>query len=959
MTGTPIWDNVYEIAALMNLILPMDDQLPKKRGIFLKKFFDKNKLKPEGAMELKNKFRGRISYLRGLMTTAKREEIGVTEPWTKHIIVYPSYMSSFQAKYALEARQTVVKQEYKVRGEIKIREIKGGDVYRSSRDAATLVFPVFGKSKRTGKKTVVGGSSTKIKEGTRMRKIFDVYVELSKRGRYIFREMYKKQLIEQLGPVKGAETIDESLANLRKYSAKMASVIKIIKENPKELVYVYSQFVTGSGGAIIMGLIIQLHGFIWAHSAGGIRTVSNKKRFAILSSLKGTINDPVKTADFRNSFNRSNNKYAERCQVIIGTAKTATGFTLKNVRQVHVVVGEWNLASLEQAEGRVFRAGSHNDLPKDERYINIYRHIAVQDDIKNPDDLIDVLVYRIAEEKEEKNTPIYRLLKEIAFDCAINYERNVLESDNANTRPCDFQYCNYRCDGFPRKNITKRDSDGNPLNVWKYDIPIKDIKTDTYDVYYASADIERLKAQVIELFGNYFVLEMDMLASLLLVETQSEMGLLLRALEFIINDRILIKNRYGFGSYLKEDDNVYFLDNSVSVTPRYSESIYISRPLITEGITLGEVSDLAKLRDDIDRVERFCKAPSENVEELDRLFYQSVSMLVEKAYELKKAKERGKTLTEREEDAVKVLMEKYEKRIIKVYVNAVSIDQLVELLKRRIDKEVLEEFIKKPSNRDIKGTMKSIIRRMTNKEAFIRRALQMKENSKIGKNFTVTEMTIINFVIGEGKDITLDSQLKPIHNILAREAIRAYNEKFDEWEDVEWNPKDYNDFYVKEKVEWEENIGRSGKQYNAYGIIDSSQTILSKQFKIRVKKKPGQRETKGQVCFKSIRVPRLYDLYVELDHFPEASVENLGDYIPKKDSPEDFIKALKKKKKDKLIEMIKSKMRYESPYRRTEFLEKYDQETLVQIYTMTVMSRDDLCRELQEWFKDEGILYKQ
>ena len=43
--------------------------------------------------------------------------------------------------------------------------------------------------------------------------------------------------------------------------------------------------------------------------------------------------------------------------------------------------------------------------------------------------------------------------------------------------------------------------------------------------------------------------------------SEEENKLLLVSLDYIINHRIKIKNRYGFGNYLKEDGNIYFLDN--------------------------------------------------------------------------------------------------------------------------------------------------------------------------------------------------------------------------------------------------------------------------------------------------------------------------------------------------------------------------------------------------------------
>src|SRR5205085_11943982 len=129
------------------------------------------------------------------------------------------------------------------------------------------------------------------------------------------------------------------------------------------------------------------------------------------------------------------NKYAERLQVIIGSEKIALGLSIKNVRRVHIVMPHWNIPSIAQAEARGFRFGSHDALKPEERVIRIFRHISVE----QPEDgeegydqglgfppeasftdyeTTDVYIYKIAEDKEFKNSQIYRILKEEAFDCA-------------------------------------------------------------------------------------------------------------------------------------------------------------------------------------------------------------------------------------------------------------------------------------------------------------------------------------------------------------------------------------------------------------------------------------------------------------------------------------------------------------------------------------------------------------
>ena len=449
LTGSPIWDRTYEIADLVNLVLPENEQLDT--GIeFDKKYFDdEGNLK--NSEDLKRVLRGKVSFLRSMMTTARREEIGFVRPWLKYTKVYPDGMSPYQYTNMLK--------KFSPSGESK----EGGAFLKEAREAANMVLPTSFDEKGKPK----GASSD--------RKTFESYVTVTATGRYTLhgREVKntKKQKRQKL-------LVQELQNNLKKYSTKFASIIKQIREHPKELTFIYvDDFVMGAGGGMMIALILDImrkegrNEFKWAHRTSEISRPSPVKRFAIFSSLEGTINTPREISRFWESFSRKDNMYGQRCQIIIGSRKIGEGLTLKNVRQVHILMPHWNIPRINQALGRVFRVGSHNDLPEEERYLRIFRHVAVKGSIVSPDPqraplfhkgegfpeqygfyqekTVDTYIYRIAEEKEHRNTQIYRLLKEISWDCSLTYKRNVLPSDVDGSVECDYQKCNYSCDGFP------------------------------------------------------------------------------------------------------------------------------------------------------------------------------------------------------------------------------------------------------------------------------------------------------------------------------------------------------------------------------------------------------------------------------------------------------------------------------------------------------------------------------
>ena len=49
-----------------------------------------------------------------------------------------------------------------------------------------------------------------------------------------------------------------------------------------------------------------------------------------------------------------------------------------NVRQVHILEPFWNEVRINQLIGRAIRQCSHEDLPLEERYVDVYRYYATR-----------------------------------------------------------------------------------------------------------------------------------------------------------------------------------------------------------------------------------------------------------------------------------------------------------------------------------------------------------------------------------------------------------------------------------------------------------------------------------------------------------------------------------------------------------------------------------------------------
>ena len=659
LTGTPIWDKVSEIASLLNLILPLDKQLPTGTE-FDNKFFDKDgNLTPSAIVTLKTAFQGRVSFLRSMITTAERLEQGTKSPWLNYVTVYPDAMSEVQASYARKAKDTIETKIIKVKGKSVERETKGGTVLKLARDAMNMIIPTFNT-----KGEVIGAEY----------------------GPEAF-EKYATKKIKRLNGNKTTVTNTYQITNpflkdaikndLRTYATKFASIIEQVKNNPKEVVFIYNENVTGPGGAIMLALCMQLHGFIWVTSSTEISQLSPKRRFAVITSDSQTTSLPKQIQALLKSANREDNRYGDRLQVIIGSEKISVGISIKNVRQIHIVMPHWNIPAIEQATYRGFRFGGHEALPPEERKIKIFRHVAVEQDYGDgdekyqtfeqgfpsntyfsPKETTDIYIYSIAERKEYRNTQIVRILKETAFDCAINYERNVLPTDIDGTRDCDYKSCNYQCDGFPLDKKAKKSK------VWNYSIPEDSLDYSTYNLYYASGRIKEFMDAIIDTFHSYFSLHIDLLISLLGLSPENEereRNLVLQAIDNLINGRVLIRDRYGFGCYLKEDGNIIFLDSNITSSSNYAESTYVEMPLVTDGISMDEFVDSLELKADKPFMMEFCNNPSQEL--LDKISYKMKIIMMEAAY-VQEAK--GQKIEAPQAEAMKMLNDILEENIHKV-----------------------------------------------------------------------------------------------------------------------------------------------------------------------------------------------------------------------------------------------------------------------------------------------------
>lgn len=415
MTGTPMKNQSFEIANIMNLILPMELQLPTYSA------FDKAYLDAEGfvldekAEELSQRFLGRVSYLKSKVNIDYEFQGVYRDPMIPSYPLFPSIMSPFQTKY------------YNISTNTENKEEKDESFYNHSLQASLFVYP-DGSSGTTGSNTYIKKSGNNYSKPRFLKDISGNY--------------------------------DNKLNQLDKYSTKYANTIRNILNNPKQNCFVYTSSISGSG-AIIFGMCLELFGYSRAIKKSDIR--GKRKRYAILADSTGT-----DTKAILESFNRQSNKNGEFIQILIGGKKIEEGVTFYSIQQIHVLTPHWNFSSMDQAIARGIRMRAHRFLDKN-TMVKIYLHVSLPAD-KSEQIPTDVKLYQMSQYKDLGIKNIEYIIKTTSFDCALTFDRNVDVNGTDNSRECEYTDCIYRCKGVNYPYIIAE----NKLNKDTYQIYYED-----------------------------------------------------------------------------------------------------------------------------------------------------------------------------------------------------------------------------------------------------------------------------------------------------------------------------------------------------------------------------------------------------------------------------------------------------------------------------------------------------
>lgn len=335
------------------------------------------------------------------------------------------------------------------------------------------------------------------------------------------------------------------MENIKQYSCKLYTILQAIQNSPGP-VFIYSSLVNNGGTALIKEVLLA-NGYSMFN-----RYANDKPQFIVLDD---NLSD-IRKQNLMYIFNNNNNMYGKKIKVIIGSPVVSEGFTFKNIRQIHILEPFWNLSRIEQVIGRGVRFNSHKALPENQRTTEIYLHTA----IGTKKDTIDVMKYKLSQDKDLIIKDLEYDIKRIAIDCALNKSRNELPSKYDYSRECQYKVCAYTC---------AYDTSGNG----KLDKRTYDLKKHSIEEY------KFILKCIYELYDIGYVYNLDYIVNYILSKYKVSKKNIYYVLDEVINKPIYIRNEFvivPYGDYYvlsQENSDEDLFDRMFPIKTKYTRKL--------------------------------------------------------------------------------------------------------------------------------------------------------------------------------------------------------------------------------------------------------------------------------------------------------------------------------------------------------------------------------------------------
>jgi len=156
-------------------------------------------------------------------------------------------------------------------------------------------------------------------------------------------------------------------------------------------------------------------------SGGALGGASTGPRYAIYAG-DVDISDRERVQEI---FNDPSNAHGEVCALLLVSSTGAEGLDLKRLRHIHIMEPYWNSGRLDQIIARGVRAGSHVDLPPDEKNVESFIYLSVEPvdhdfvHAKVREPTTDVELYEDAMENKISVESFTDAVRETAIECGL------------------------------------------------------------------------------------------------------------------------------------------------------------------------------------------------------------------------------------------------------------------------------------------------------------------------------------------------------------------------------------------------------------------------------------------------------------------------------------------------------------------------------------------------------------
>lgn len=436
ISGTPAINTPYELALLFNLLRP--NSFPKSENKFNHMYISNSSYKTINPAR-KNMFQRRIMGLVSFYLGATPDRYA-----TKTMYYVDVEMSDYQTEiYSIyeDIEETIAKKK-------RLNKGSGQETYKSyTRQACNFVFPhinqdISGDNRpRPNKFRISDEENENLKEGKGDSKRY-TNVEKYKKAMTTFINAFDNYLSKIDKKDKDAKyTIkndidvflkdyDGNFSKFLKYkkksnmfiamhecSAKMLNMIFNIYRS-KGPVLVYSNYVLMEGLEIFK-IYLKYFGFnYYANSTKGHGYIE----------YHGGIKDQEERARALRAYNDINNKTGDKIKIIMISPAGAEGLSLSNCRQVHIMEPYWHEVRIKQMIGRAIRQCSHEDLPMKDRHVDVFRYKSVRKG-SGAKWTTDQQIEDMARSKDSLIQSFLDTIKEVAIDCSLNINHNMLEQE--------------------------------------------------------------------------------------------------------------------------------------------------------------------------------------------------------------------------------------------------------------------------------------------------------------------------------------------------------------------------------------------------------------------------------------------------------------------------------------------------------------------------------------------------